>query len=265
VEVKDILSGEHTCDRLIEIMARLRGSQGCPWDREQTHDSLKRYLIEEAYEILDAIDSQDPQHLKEELGDLLLQIVFHAQIASESNRFDMGDVLEGIITKLIRRHPHVFGETEVTSAREVLLNWEEIKSKEKKERASIIAGIPRSFPALIYAFKLQSRAAKVGFDWEDVEGVFEKILEEVDELKRAKIGKGEIEDEVGDLLFAIVNLARHFDIDPELALEKTNKKFERRFRYIEDKASEKGGNLAEMSLEEKDKLWDEAKEIEKRR
>lgn len=259
------MSGEYTCDRLIEIMARLRGAQGCPWDKEQTHDSLKRYLIEEAYETIDAIDNQDPRHLEEELGDLLLQIVFHAQIASESGSFDMSDVLEGIITKLVRRHPHVFGETEVTSAREVMLHWEEIKSREKKERASVIAGIPKSFPSLIYAFKLQSRAAKVGFDWEDVEGVFEKILEEVDELKRAKKGEGEIEDEVGDLFFAVVNLARHFDVDPELALEKANKKFERRFRHIEEKSSERGYNLAEMSLEEKDKLWDEAKEIEKRR
>ncbi|MCL6473140.1 MAG: nucleoside triphosphate pyrophosphohydrolase [Firmicutes bacterium] len=253
------MSDEYTCEKLIEIMATLRGAQGCPWDKEQTHESLKRYLIEEAYEIIDTIDAGDPEHLKEELGDLLLQIVFHAQIAAEEKNFDMKDVLEGIITKLIRRHPHVFGEVEVTSARDVIKNWEEIKSREKEEK-SVIAGIPKSLPALLYAYKLQSKAARIGFDWESVEGVLEKITEEVSELKSARQGNGKVEEEVGDLLFAIVNVARHLDVDPELALKETCSKFERRFKYMEGESRKIGKNLADMSLLEKDKLWDKAKE-----
>lgn len=247
-------------------MARLRGPQGCPWDKEQTHESLRRYLLEEAYETVDAIDNNDSEHLKEELGDLLLQVVFHAQIAFEQGRFDIEDVVEGIVTKLVRRHPHIFGETEVSSARDVLINWEEIKSKEKSE-TSAIAGIPASFPSLVYAYKLQSKAARVGFDWEDVEGALEKITEEVDELKEemnaAKTGEGRVEDEIGDLLFAVVNVARHLDVDPELALRGTCKKFERRFGYMEEEAATRGERLADMTLDEKDKLWDKAKEIEK--
>ncbi len=257
------MSDEYTCKQLVEIMAKLRGPQGCPWDKEQTHKSLERYLIEEAYEIIDTIENEDPNHLKEELGDLLLQIVFHTQLASEAGQFDIHDVLEGIITKLIRRHPHVFGEVEVTSTQDVLVNWEEIK-KQEKEEVSAIAGIPKSLPALIYAYKLQSKAARVGFDWEEVGGALDKITEEVEELKSAREGQGQVEEEVGDLLFAVVNVARHLDIDPELALKSTGNKFESRFRYMEDKAQKKGLNLADMSLEEKDKLWDEAKEVGKR-
>ncbi|MHB8841826.1 MAG: nucleoside triphosphate pyrophosphohydrolase [Candidatus Aquicultor sp.] len=256
------MSSNYTCEELVALMARLRGAQGCPWDKEQTHESLRRYLIEEAYETVDAIDENDPEHLKEELGDLLLQIVFHAQIASEVGRFTMQDVAEGIITKIVRRHPHIFGETEVTCAGDVIANWEDIKSKEKNE-VSAIAGIPKSFPSLIYAYKLQSKAARVGFDWEDVEGALDKIVEEVDELKRAKKGEGVIEDEIGDLLFAVVNVARHLDVDPELALRGTCKKFERRFRSMEETAATRGERLSDMALMQKDKLWDEAKDKEK--
>lgn len=253
------LSDEYSCDQLVEIMAKLRGPQGCPWDKEQTHKSLERYLIEEAYEIIDTIDNEDPNHLKEELGDMLLQVVFHAQLASEAGEFNMHDVLEGIITKLIRRHPHVFGEVEVTSTQDVLVNWEEIKRQEKKE-VSAIAGIPKSLPALVYAYKLQSKAARVGFDWEEVGGALEKIAEEVEELKSARAGQGRVEEETGDLLFAVVNVARHLDIDPELALKSASSKFESRFRYMENEAQKKGLDLINMSLEEKDRLWDEAKE-----
>jgi len=260
VEV-NFLPGKYTYEDLIEIMARLRGPRGCPWDKEQTHDSLRRYLIEEAYETIEAIDNKDFQHLKEELGDLLLQVVFHAQVASEANEFTMDDVLEGIVTKIVRRHPHIFGDVEVSSAREVVINWEEIKKQEKGE-GSVISGIPKSFPALLYAFKLQSKAARVGFDWEEVGGAFEKITEEVEELRRAEKGDGYVEDEVGDLLFAVVNVARHLDVDPELALKKTCEKFESRFRYMEDKSVKEGKILADMGLQEKDKLWDEAKETE---
>jgi len=256
------LSGNYTCEELVALMARLRGAQGCPWDKEQTHKSLRRYLIEEAYETVDAIDANDPEHLKEELGDLLLQIVFHAQIASEAGRFDIQDVVEGIVTKIVRRHPHIFGETKVSCARDVIVKWEEIKSKEKNE-VSAIAGIPKSFPALIYAYKLQSKAARVGFDWEDVEGALDKIVEEADELKRAKKGEGLIEDEIGDLFFAMVNVARHLDVDPELALHGTCKKFERRFRYMEEKAETRGERLPDLTLKQKDKLWDEAKDRER--
>ncbi len=253
------MSDEYTCNQLVEIMAKLRGPQGCPWDKEQTHKSLERYLIEEAYEIIDTIDNEDPNHLKEELGDMLLQVVFHAQLASEAGEFNMHDVLEGIITKLIRRHPHVFGEVEVTSTQDVLVNWEEIKRQEKKE-VSAIAGIPKSLPALVYAYKLQSKAARVGFDWEEVGGALEKIAEEVEELKSARAGQGQVEEETGDLLFAVVNVARHLDIDPELALKSASDKFESRFRYMENEAQKKGLDLVNMSLEEKDRLWDEAKE-----
>ncbi|HZD61130.1 MAG TPA: nucleoside triphosphate pyrophosphohydrolase [Anaerolineae bacterium] len=258
----ELLPDKYTCEHLVEIMSRLRGPQGCPWDKEQTHESLRRYLIEEAYETIEAIDENDPKHLKEELGDLLLQIVFHSQIASETGQFTMDDVSGGIITKLIRRHPHIFGEVEVSSAREVVINWEKIKDQEKG-KASALSGIPKSLPALLYAFKLQAKAARVGFDWEDVDGALEKISEEVDELRRAKRGEGSIEDEIGDLLFAVVNVARHLDVDPELALKRTCDKFERRFSYMEEKSASENKHLVDMSLQEKDKLWDEAKKIEK--
>jgi tetrapyrrole methylase family protein/MazG family protein len=242
-------------------MRRLHAPDGCPWDREQTHESLKRYLIEEAYEFIEAVDNHDPEHQKEELGDLLLQIVFHAVIAEEAGEYNMNDIVEGIVTKLERRHPHVFGKCDVSSANEVAINWDEIKREEKKERqASAIAGIPTSLPALLYANKLQSRAAKVGFDWDDVGGAIEKITEELDELKEARTGSGRVEEELGDLLFTVVNVARHFDIDPELALKGTSNKFERRFRYMEQHAADMNTTLSAMSLPEKDALWDQAKE-----
>lgn len=259
------MTTNHAFERLVRIMTILRGPQGCPWDKEQTHESLRRYLIEEAYETIDAIDLKDYEHLKEELGDLLLQIVFHAQIASENGYFDMQDVAADIVSKLERRHPHVFGETKVSSAREVIINWEDIKSREKKERKeeSAIADVPRTLPSLLYAYKLQSKAARVGFDWEHVEGALEKISEEIEEIKQAEKGEGQVEDEVGDLLFAVVNVARHLDVDPELALKSTCKKFERRFKFMEKEALGHKKRLIDMSLEEKDKLWDKAKEVER--
>ncbi|MDI6816499.1 MAG: nucleoside triphosphate pyrophosphohydrolase [Actinomycetota bacterium] len=256
------MPGDYGCEDLIELMATLRGQKGCPWDKEQTHETLRRYLIEEAYETVEAIDNNDHQHLMEELGDLLLQIVFHAQIASEAGQFTMSDVAEGIVTKLTRRHPHIFGEAQVSSAREVVINWEKIK-REEKERDRVLAGVPKSLPALLYAFQMQGKAAKVGFDWENIDGALEKVVEEAGELARARAGDGSIEQEVGDLLFAVVNIARHLEVEPELALRKTCEKFESRFRHIEDKATSLGQNLADMTLEEKDKLWDEAKEQEK--
>lgn len=255
------MAGDYGCEDLIELMATLRGHEGCPWDKEQTHETLRRYLIEEAYETIEAIDNGDHQHLMEELGDLLLQIVFHAQIASEAGEFTMSEVAEGIVTKLKRRHPHIFGEAQVSSAREVLINWDKIK-REEKQRDRVLAGVPKSLPGLLYAFQMQSKAAKVGFDWENIDGALEKVVEEAGELSRARAGDGSAEEEVGDLLFAIVNIARHLEVEPELALRKTCEKFERRFRHIEDDAARAGRNLADMTLQEKDKLWDEAKEQE---
>ena len=255
------MAGDYGCEDLIELMATLRGQEGCPWDKEQTHETLRRYLIEEAYETIEAIDNGDHRHLMEELGDLLLQIVFHAQIASEAGEFTMSEVVEGIVTKLKRRHPHIFGEARVSSAREVLINWEKIK-REEKQRDRVLAGVPKSLPGLLYAFQMQGKAAKVGFDWENIEGALEKVVEEAGELARARAGDGNVEHEVGDLLFAVVNIARHLEVEPELALRKTCEKFARRFRHIEEEAARAGRNLADMTLQEKDKLWDEAKEQE---
>ncbi len=249
----------HPFDRLVDIMHQLR--QKCPWDRKQTRESLKPYLIEEAYEVLDAIESGDPEKLKEELGDLLLQVVFHAEIAKERGEFDIYQVIEFLCNKLIYRHPHVFGDVKVKDAEEVLRNWEKLKKKEKNHRGSVLDGVPKDLPALIQAFRLQEKASKVGFDWESVEGVKAKVEEEWQELLKA-MEKGDpkaIEMELGDLLFAIANMARFLNVDPESALRMCNARFKERFSFIERELQKEGKSPEDVSLEHLDRLWEEAK------
>ncbi len=243
-------------DELLKIMEELR--QKCPWDREQTHESLKKYLLEEAYELLDAINSGDDGKLKEELGDLLLQVVFHSQIAKERSAFDIWDVIKDLNKKLVERHPHVFG---CEDADKVLKNWEERKLK---ERQSVLDGVPKSLPALARSQKLQDRASLVGFDFENIDQVFKKLEEEINELKEALSleDKRSLEHELGDILTAVVELARFLGLDAELCLQKANDRFERRFRYMEERARLMGKSLKEMSLEEMDRLWLEAKSKE---
>ncbi|MFZ5650585.1 MAG: nucleoside triphosphate pyrophosphohydrolase [Bacillota bacterium] len=252
-------------DPLVEVMARLRGPDGCPWDREQDHLSLRRYLLEEAYETVDALSRQDMYNICEELGDLLLQIVFHAQIASENGRFDINDVIAAITEKMIRRHPHVFGDIKVKSSDEVLVNWEAIKEKEKGGREGILDGMREYLPSLMRAQKLQSSAAKVGFDWPDYTGALEKLYEELTEMMKAvKSGSArQKEDEMGDVIFSVVNLSRLLEIDAEVALSRSIGKFQQRFRHVEEMAALSGRSLEECSLEEMDSWWDEAKKVEK--
>ncbi len=243
------------------VVARLRGPGGCPWDREQTHESLKPYLIEEAYEVLDALDAADPAKLAEEMGDLLLQVVLHAQLAAEEGEFALEDVLRHITSKLIRRHPHVFGEVRVRDSAEVLRNWAQIKraeAGEAAERVSLLGDIPRQLPALAYALNLQKRAARVGFDWSELAGVEDKVHEELREL-RAAASPAERLHELGDLLFAIVNLARWLKVDAEEALRLANQRFVQRFHKMEGLCAERGLELARLSLAEMDELWEEAK------
>lgn len=251
--------------RLVEIMEKLRSEDGCPWDRVQTHDSLKKYLIEETYELIDAIERGDYEAMKEELGDLLLQVVFHSKIAKDSGKFDIDDVIDTISEKMISRHPHVFGSADFKTPEEVLNQWDDRKREEGKLKKSILEGIPSSLPALMRAYKLQSRAAKVGFDWDNIEGVIEKIEEEIRELKDAmkENKKEKIEEELGDLLFSIVNFGRFIKIDPETALRKTNRKFEERFISLERLAREQGKNLKDLSLDEMDALWNVVKSKER--
>lgn len=244
-------------------MLRLRAPDGCPWDREQTHDSIKGCLLEEAHEFLEAIDLKDDHGMAEELGDLLLQVVFHAQIAAEEKRFTLDEVIHEIAAKLVRRHPHVFGEVEVANSSEVVRNWEAIKNTEKgkEDRKSRMDGVPAGFPALLRAHKIQSRAAKDGFDWPDAAPVWEKIAEEEDELHEA-IASGDakhIQEEFGDLLFACVNLGRKLGIDSEAALLSATHKFETRYRHMEDQAGAQGQTLAGQSLDALEMLWVEAK------
>jgi len=260
-------------DELVAVMARLRAPGGCPWDREQTYESLAPYLLEEAFESFDAIhDATDgkPENLREELGDLLLQIIFHAQIAEELGDFTIEDVCATITEKMILRHPHVFGDKKLDTASDVLNNWDELKraereitKKEEKPKDSILDDVPLAFPALIEANKLTKKAAKVGFDWENAEQIFNKLNEEIDELK-AEIAAGEIEKiegEIGDLLFVVVNLARQLDVEPETALKRTNRKFRRRFKFIESELNKRAKSFAESDLEEMDALWNEAKNL----
>ncbi len=244
---------------LVAVIARLRGPDGCPWDREQTFVSLRPYLLEETYEILEALDDEDFARLKEELGDLLMHIVFQAQIAREEGLFDIDDVLRTINEKLIRRHPHVFGDVEVEGTREVLENWEKIKLGEGEK--TLLGGVPRSLPALLRAFRVQEKASGVGFDWKRDRDVIAKITEEIKELRAAKRSqdKEKIADEFGDLLFSIVNLSRFWGVSPEEALRRTTEKFIRRFAYIEAELNKRGSDPGSASLEEMDDLWEEAK------
>jgi tetrapyrrole methylase family protein/MazG family protein len=251
-----------TLNPLIDVMARLRSPGGCVWDIEQTHKSLRRYIVEEVYEVLEAIDEEDGDKLCEELGDLLLQIVFHARMAEETGVFSMQDVVHTVTEKMVRRHPHVFGEISVRDAAEVIVNWDKIKQQEKgSERTSVLDGIPKDLPSLMYAYKLQAKAAKVGFDWESIGPVWEKIDEELVELREALASKNIdlAEAELGDVLFSVINLARKYNIDGEIALTRTNRKFTQRFGYIEDKLKAKGLKWRECSLSDLDKLWEEAK------
>ncbi|SNZ11105.1 tetrapyrrole methylase family protein / MazG family protein [Persephonella hydrogeniphila] len=243
--------------KLVDIMEKLR--RECPWDREQTNQSIKNNLIEEAYELFEAIEKNDNEAILEELGDLLLQVVFHAQIKKDEGCFDINDVIENLIDKLIRRHPHVFGGVEYDSleGEDHLKKWEAIKQKEKK-RESILEGIPERMPALMRAVKVQKRMAKVGFDWEKAEEVIEKVEEELQELKEAK-NKKEIKHEIGDLLIAVTNLARAYGIDPEEALHESIDRSIRRFQYIERKAKENNIDLKEMKLDDMEQYWQEAK------
>ncbi|NPV06471.1 MAG: nucleoside triphosphate pyrophosphohydrolase [Anaerolineae bacterium] len=248
-----------------DTVARLRSPSGCPWDREQTHQSLRETLLEEAYEVLEALDSQDPQQLRVELGDLLMQICMHAQIATEEGFFTIYDVVAAIDEKIRRRHPHVFGDTTVSDSEEVLRHWEEIKRSERGEEdsRSLLAGVPSGLPALAQANAYQKRVARVGFDWRQAEGVWNKVGEEIAELRRAL--PEEREAEFGDLLFTLVNLARHLTVDAETALRQANARFRRRFERMQELAAERGLELARLSLEEQDRLWDEAKREERGR
>jgi MazG family protein len=286
--------------RAVSIMARLRAPGGCPWDREQTFDSIKPYTLEETYEVLEAIDNRDWDELAGELGDLLLQVLCYAEMANEEQRFSIDDVLDRLSNKLINRHPHVFGDVEAKTSADVLRNWEALKAEEKKKRLaqgggkalkdepkpeSVLAGVSSAVPALLEAFKLSSRAAHVGFEWPQIEGLFEKLEEETGELREEiqKLGtpvrppvrgvassrgsapvpeesRARLEDEVGDLLFVLVNIARYLALDPESALKKTNRKFKRRFQWMEDQLRARGGDINRSSLDEMEALWQASKQ-----
>ncbi|HJT36976.1 MAG TPA: nucleoside triphosphate pyrophosphohydrolase [Actinomycetota bacterium] len=241
---------------LVVVMARLRGPGGCPWDAEQTHQTLAKHLLDETYELLEAIEAGTDQDIAEELGDLLLQVVFHAQMGTDAGTFDVDDVATTLIEKLVRRHPHVFGDVEVSGAREVVENWDVIKQHEKS-RTSAVEGVTESLPALAYAQKLQRRAGSAGFDWSDVEGALSKVREEAEELARADAGGRE--DELGDLLFAIVALGRHLDLDAESALRRSARRFRDRFQKVEQAARERGVALGELDEGSLTALWDEVK------
>ena len=251
--------GTEQMARLLEIMARLRRpGDGCPWDLEQTIDSIKPNLIEEAYEALDAMESGNRDHLAEELGDLLLQIVFQSQIASQEGTFTFADVAKGISDKLIRRHPHIFGDVKVADSKEVLRNWDAIKKTEKKARVSALDGVPKHVPPLHRAHQLQKRAARVGFDWSDIQDVYKKLAEEINELQEAveKKNRTHIIEELGDVLFSVVNIARFVKVDPAYALELTNAKFIRRFRIVEDEIVSSGRRMKDCTLAQMDEIWD---------
>jgi nucleoside triphosphate diphosphatase len=254
-------SSHHTWDNLVEIMARLR--RGCPWDREQTHRSLLPYLIEETYEVVDAVEQEDESDLCEELGDLLLQIVFHAQLATERGKFSIADVIDGLANKMIRRHPHVFGDQAVTSVAEVWANWDQLKAQEPAGRArtSRLDGIPKGLGALQRGQKMQEKAARVGFDWPTVDGIREKLVEELDEFEAARRGGDELRlrDELGDVFFTVVNLARALGVDAEGALRGANEKFYRRFTFMEQRAESQGRALGDLTLDELEELWQLAK------
>ena len=269
--------------KLTAVMARLRAPGGCPWDREQTHSTLRTYLIEEAYEVLDALDSRDDSKFAEELGDLLLQVLFHAQIAAEDRRFSINDVIREIHDKMIRRHPHVFGNVKAKTSAQVLRNWELLKKQERQsknsqapaeaglarrsdsEGGSLLDGVPHTLPALLEAFQLTRKAARIGFDWPNVEGIFDKLHEESAELREVlhkKDSPERVESELGDILFVAVNLSRFLSVDPEIALHKASAKFTRRFREMEKIAREQGTTLAEIPRPQLESLWDQSKQRE---
>jgi tetrapyrrole methylase family protein / MazG family protein len=257
---------------LVSIMGRLRSENGCVWDKEQTHESIKRNLLEETYEAVETIENKDYQGLKEELGDLLLQVVFHSQISSENKNFEINDVIKHIIKKLIRRHPHVFGDKIASDSTEVLSSWEEIKKEErrekrKKEDISMFSDIPNIMPSLHYAFEIQNRASRIGFDWENISEVFEKIKEELRELNTelVKTKSEKISDEIGDILFSVVNLSRHLKIDCEKSLRDTCRKFITRFVYMEKYAEKNMLDFKSLPLSRKDKLWEIAKQAENKK
>jgi tetrapyrrole methylase family protein / MazG family protein len=288
---RDKLAGKWF-EKLVALQARLRAPNGCPWDREQTHESLRKFLIEETYEVLDAMEKGDSREFSSELGDLLLQIVFHSILAEETGRFTISDVIESVHTKMVRRHPHVFGKVKAKNSSEVLKNWEQIKAEERaqsgsgegrphdanEKASSILAGIPRSLPGVLEAYQLTRRASHVGFDWDKVSEIFDKFDEEKRELEAllpnppgfqaaaqeagSAAGVPRVEEEVGDLLFAAVNIARFLGVDPELALKKANRKFKRRFRHMEAAATEKGQGFADLPRERKEELWNLAKSAE---
>jgi MazG family protein len=246
-------------DTLVSIIARLRAPDGCPWDREQTHDSLRANLLSECYEVLEALDSGDADKLCEELGDLLLQIVLHAQIARDEGDFEIGDVVKSISEKLVRRHPHIFGSVKVKDSTEVMHNWEDLKRNEREEGVSMLAGVPKEMPALAYAYEISRRAVRVGFEWQDMEGVIDKLAEEVREINDAE-SHDQKAREFGDLLFTLVNVARWQGIDSEVALRDANRKFYRRFSRMEELCRERGLEMKEFTFRQWDDLWEEVKE-----
>ncbi len=263
------MQNDSSFSELVAIMARLRGPAGCPWDRQQTHATLKPYLLEEVYEALEAIDADDDDELCKELGDVLLQVVFHAQIAAEEGRFDIEAVGQAIVDKLIRRHPHVFGDASADGADEVLLRWEQIKKQERREQGesapSLLEGIPKHLPALMRAHRIQARVAQQGFDWDEIDGALDKVEEEFAEVRKAwETGRAAaVEEEFGDLLFSLVNASRFLKVDPEQALRRAVAKFERRFRALEEIVQARGEEVATLSLAALDEIWDEVKAHER--
>jgi tetrapyrrole methylase family protein/MazG family protein len=245
-------------ETFVSIIARLRAPDGCPWDKEQTHKSLRENLLSETYEVLEALDNGDKEELCEELGDLLLQIVLHAQIAKDDKEFEIGDVIKSISSKIVRRHPHIFGSRKVKDAEEVMHNWEALKKEEREEGVSMLAGVPKQMPALGYAYEISRRAVRVGFEWENLEGVIDKVIEEIKEIKAAA-GPEEKSQEFGDLLFTLVNVARWEGIDPEAALREANQKFYKRFAHMEELCRKRNIDFAKLTFKEKDELWEEAK------
>jgi len=258
-------------EKLYDVIKRLRDPKdGCPWDIKQTHQSIRENFIEETYEAIEAIDNNDEESLKEELGDVLLHVLFHSDISERGDSFDIGDVIDGITQKLIRRHPHVFSDTTVSGTEEVLKNWEIIKKEEKSEKQnkgvdkiSLLDGIPMNMPALITAQRIQQRAARIGFDWDSPEPVWDKIYEELDELRDNTLSHEQIEEELGDVIFSLTNLSRFLDVNAEMALRSTIRKFDRRFRHVESRLFE--NNIKDPSLETMDSFWDEAKRLEKKK
>ena len=246
--------------RLINLMRKLRSPQGCPWDRMQTHRSLLPYLLEEAYEVLDSVEKKDDLKFKEELGDLLLQIIFHSEIAREENRFDINEVMDNLKDKLVQRHPHIFGKKRRLSSTQVIKNWEHIKLA-TSDNKSVLSGIPKTFPALLKAYRVGEKVSRYGFDWQSREDILPKMREELKEFEKAYRSKNKkkIEEELGDILFTLVNLSRHMKINPEFALRKTVQKFIRRFNYIEKELSRRNKSLGKTSLKELDFLWEKSK------